>query len=266
MAGQQPPQENIRPGWRAFIAMTTGLMVLLVSTTAALAAPPHAPGQQIKEACGQSFGEIISSSKPGDRSAPRGGARAFSSQASLDEHCPQGTALPPGVRAGAVQNVAGGASLRLRSFGNTAATELLLGAHDLDVAANRSEMHLTWNSPRSYTVEFAVQNGQLSAILDGGSVGALITSRPLGSPGCMPSDWNALEIVAVNDDTGLVRLTDLTVDGVSIASLPASSGTWAVAVSDLGDTFVLRATLSLEGQFSSSAAELAYIQLTAGCD
>ena len=66
------------------IALALSAAALLAIPTAASAAP----GQDIKAACGASFGQIVSSLQPGFQLGQhgKGGANAFSAPASLAAH------------------------------------------------------------------------------------------------------------------------------------------------------------------------------------
>ena len=68
------------------IALAVSAAVLLAIPAVASAAP----GQDIKASCGASFGQIVSSFEPGFALGQhgKGGANAFSSDASLAIHCP----------------------------------------------------------------------------------------------------------------------------------------------------------------------------------
>ncbi len=174
---------------------------------------------------------------------------------------------------GFISDPDGSPSVRFKSFGNTGSREIYLGKHDLGVASNRFEMDYVWTNPSTYHVVFSYDSSS-NTVLTSTGILTMTTSLTLGSGTCNPWEWNVLEVLVFNRDTGTtVNLNNLTIDGFPVdqdftgATTDVwNTGRWLIPY-DFGSDFIVEADLEIDGPFpSSSGDENSKVQFIVGCE
>ena len=164
-------------------------------------------------------------------------------------------------------------SVRYRSFANTGGQEIYIGKQDLGNPINRADAdNHTWGSGLNYFVfSYDANTGVLSTTVTDGTTTTSSGTIALGDGTCGPDNWNALEILVLNRDTGTtVNLNDLAIDSVSLGmdftgGTTFADGTWHVTYPFGGNSFDISGSIELGGIFSTSQ-ELSKVQLIVGCN
>jgi hypothetical protein len=178
------------------------------------------------------------------------------------------TTAAPVLNIGAHPTFTGDAGVRYRSFSNTGAEEVYLGAGDLGVGGNRVGQHYTWASPGAFNFTFTVDlaNNRISSSLPGATT---LTRAYAADPVI-----NAFRIFVRDDATavngvqaGDIWLTNLVVNGTSLGTVTTKGQTgfnaFTVTGVDVGTLYTLSGTINLFGTMSTSQ-EANRIEITAG--
>ncbi len=204
------------------------------------------------------------------------------------EDCLDETKLYPFCPETPAKEFAKGIGVRYRSFGNTGGGEAYLGVGDLGVGANRVETNFKW-ADGTYEFEFTYDpnadggEGELTQSLKatGASTSTDLTFSDVASELSDaaanntndlikicddPADFDTVEVVVADRDTGNIDLTNLKVDGAATSpdTFTATGFNVTRLSGDFADGFTFSGTITREGSFGTSQ-ELSRIELLVGC-